>query len=57
MAHRFVIKKTESGQYRAYFNYNSEKIFWTETYTSKAAAQNAIDSIKKNGPGAETVEE
>lgn len=52
MAHKFVIKKTDGGQYRAYFKYNSENIFWTETYTSKASAQNAIDSIKKNGPGA-----
>jgi uncharacterized protein YegP (UPF0339 family) len=52
MAHKFVIKKTDGGQYRAYFKYNSESIFWTETYTSKASAQNAIDSIKKNGPSA-----
>lgn len=53
MAHKFVIKKTKDGQFRAYFNYNSEKMFWTEAYTTKAAAQNAIDSIKKNGPKAE----
>ncbi len=57
MAHKFVIKKTAGGEYRAYFNYNAEKVFWTETYKSKASAQNAIDSIKKNGPGAEVVEE
>lgn len=50
MAHKFVIKKTDGGQYRAYFKYNSENIFWTETYASKASAQNAVDSIKKNGP-------
>ncbi len=53
MAHKFVIKKTEGGEYRAYFKYNAENIFWTETYKSKASAQNAIDSIKKNGPDAE----
>lgn len=52
MAHKFVIKKTDGGQYRAYFMHNSETIFWTETYTSKASARNAIDSILKNGPGA-----
>ena len=52
MAHKFVIKKTEGGQFRAYFMHNSESIFWTETYASKASAQNAIDSIKKNGPDA-----
>ncbi len=57
MAHKFVIKKTAGGEYRAYFMYNAEKIFWTETYTSKASAQNAIDSIKKNGPGAPTEDE
>ena len=57
MAHKFVIKKTEGGQFRAYFKYNAENIFWTETYTSKASAQNAIDSIKKNGPGAPVEEE
>lgn len=57
MAHKFVIKKTAGGEYRAYFRYNAENIFWTETYKSRASAQNAIDSIKKNGPGAETVAE
>ena len=52
MAHKFVIRKSSNGEYRAYFEYNSEKIFWTEGYSSKASAQNAVDSIKKNGPGA-----
>jgi len=42
MAHKFVIRKSDkSGEYRAYFEYNSEKIFWTEGYSSKSAAQNA----------------
>lgn len=53
MAHRFVIRKTKDGQFRAYFNYNKEKMFWTEAYTTKAAAMNAIESIKANGPAAE----
>ncbi len=57
MAHKFVITKSANGEYRAYFNYNKEKIFWTEGYSSKAGAQNAIDSIRKNGPGAEVVDE
>jgi uncharacterized protein YegP (UPF0339 family) len=53
MAHKFFIRKMEkSGEYRAYFEYNGEKIFWTEGYSSKGSAQNAIDSIKTNGPGA-----
>jgi uncharacterized protein YegP (UPF0339 family) len=57
MAHKFVIKKTDGGQYRAYFKHNSENIFWTETYASKASARNAVASIQKNGPGAPIEEE
>lgn len=53
MAHKFEIKKNKAGEFVAYFKYNAETIFWTEGYASKASAQNAIDSIKKNGPGAE----
>jgi uncharacterized protein YegP (UPF0339 family) len=53
MAHKFVIKHSSNGEYIASFEYNGEKIFWTETYKSKSSAQNAIDSIKKNGPMAE----
>ena len=33
---------------------DSEIIFSTEGYASKASARNAIDSIKKNGPDAPT---
>jgi uncharacterized protein YegP (UPF0339 family) len=54
MAHRFEIRKNKAGEFVAYFLYNSETIFWTEGYSSKASAQNAIDSIKKNGPAAPT---
>ena len=53
MAHKFVIRKTSDGEFRAYFEYNSEKIFWTEGYSNKSGAKNAIDSIKSNGPSAE----
>ena len=56
MAHDFEIKKNKGGEYVAYFKYNSETMFWTEGYSSKASAINAIESIKKNGPGAETRE-
>ena len=52
MAHKFVIEKNKAGEFVAYFKYNSEPIFWTEGYTSKASAKNAIESILKNGPGA-----
>jgi len=56
MAHQFEIKKNKAGEYVAYFKYNSETIFWTEGYASKASAKNAIVSIKKNGPSADTVD-
>lgn len=52
MAHKFEIVKDKAGEYRVRFKYNSETIFSTEGYSSKASAQNAIDSIKKNGPEA-----
>ncbi|WP_230278932.1 MULTISPECIES: DUF1508 domain-containing protein [unclassified Croceicoccus] len=56
MAHRFEIRQNKKGEYVAYFCYNSETMFWTEGYTSKASAKNAIESILKNGPGAEVVD-
>lgn len=56
MAHKFVIEKNKAGEFVAKFKYNSEVIFWTEGYASKAGARNAIDSIKKNGPDAPTEE-
>ncbi|OCC25236.1 DUF1508 domain-containing protein [Croceicoccus estronivorus] len=57
MAHRFEIRKNKKGEFVAYFCYNAETIFWTEGYSSKASARNAIESIKKNGPTAEIVDE
>ena len=54
MAHKFEIKKNKKGEFVAYFSYNGETMFWTEGYSSKAAAKNAIESIKKNGPAAPT---
>lgn len=56
MAHRFEIRKNKAGEFVAYFLYNSETIFWTEGYSSKASAKNAIESIQTNGPKAETVD-
>ncbi|MFM5924403.1 MAG: YegP family protein [Novosphingobium sp.] len=52
MAHTFEIYKDKAGEFRVRFKYNSEVMFATEGYSTKASAQNAIDSIKKNGPGA-----
>jgi len=54
MAHKFEIYKDKAGEYRARFKYNNEVIFATEGYASKAGAQNAIDSIKRNSPEAPT---
>lgn len=54
MAHKFEIYKDKAGEYRVRFKYNAETIFATEGYSSKSSAQNAIDSIKKNGPNAPT---
>jgi uncharacterized protein YegP (UPF0339 family) len=54
VAHKFEIYRDKAGEYRARFKYNSEVIFATEGYSSKSSAQNAIDSIKKNGPDAST---
>ena len=53
MAHKFTVKKNKAGEYVARFMHNSEVIFWTEGYSSKTNARNAIASILKNGPGAE----
>ncbi len=52
VAHKFEIYKDKAGEFRVRFKYNSEIMFSTEGYSSKASAQNAIDSIKKNGPDA-----
>ena len=54
MAHYFEIKKNKGGEFVAYFKHNSETMFWTEGYSSRAGAVNSIESIKKNGPGADT---
>jgi len=52
MAHKFVIEQNKAGEYVAKFKHNAEVIFWTEGYSSKAGARNAIESVLKNGPGA-----
>ena len=56
MSHHFEIYKDKAGEFRVRFKFNSETMFSTEGYSSKSSAQNAIDSIKKNGPGAEVVD-
>lgn len=49
----FVLKKTSNDQFM--FNLhasNGEIIATSEHYTTKQAAQNGIDSVKSNAPGA-----
>lgn len=56
MAHSFEIYRDKAGEFRVRFKHNSETIFSTEGYASKASAKNAIESILKNGPGAEVID-
>lgn len=56
MAHKFEIYKDKAGEFRVRFKYNSEVMFSTEGYASKSGAKAAIESIKKNAPGAEVEE-
>jgi len=44
-----------SGGYRAHIKGgNNELVFWTEVYTTKAAAQNAIRMVQGGGGSAQT---
>ena len=54
MAAKFVLKKGSSGKF--HFNLqaaNGQVIATSETYESKEAAINGIESVKKNAPVAE----
>lgn len=42
-----------SGGYRAQFWSGGNLVWWTEVYVSRAGAQHAIDSIRKNGGSAQ----
>lgn len=54
MPYKFEIKKDKAGEFRVNFKApNGEVMFSTEGYKAKASAKNAIESIQKNGPGAE----
>ena len=54
--HKFKILKAANDQFRIQFLYNAEVMVWSENYASKASAKNCIESIKKNAPGAATVD-
>jgi uncharacterized protein YegP (UPF0339 family) len=54
MAGKFVVKKGSSGKF--HFNLlaaNGQVIATSETYESKSAAMNGIESVKKNAPDAQ----
>ena len=55
MAGKFVLKKNVAGQF--HFNLlagNGQVIATSETYESKEAALNGIESVKTNAPDAST---
>jgi uncharacterized protein len=57
MAGKFELKSTSDGQIR--FNLkagNGEVIATSESYKTKAAALNGIESVKKNASGAEVID-
>ena len=58
MAGKFHIKKSGPGKYHFVLKAaNGETIATSESYTTKAATKNGIDSVKSNAAGASTVDE
>src|SRR5690606_36874037 len=56
--YRFEIVASKDGQHFVRFvASNGETMARTETYKAKASAVNAIESLKKNGPGAAVADE
>jgi len=53
VAHLFEIRQNNKRAFVTYFQHNQETMFWAEGYSSKSGAKSAIESIQKNGPGAE----
>ena len=54
MAGKFVLTKTKNGGYAWVLKAgNGETIAQSETYTTKAAAKNGIESVKKNAGDAD----
>ena len=53
MAYKFEVYKDKKGEHRFRFKApNGENMFGSEGYKSKASALSALESIKKNAPGA-----
>ncbi len=58
MAGKFVITKDKRGEFRFVLKAgNGEVIASSEGYTSKAGANNGIESVRKNAPDAVVVDE
>ncbi len=56
--YKFEVYKDKAGEFRFRFKAsNGETMFSSEGYKAKASALNAIESIKKNAPGATTVDQ
>ncbi len=56
--YKFEVFKDKKGEFRFRFRAsNGEIMFSSESYKAKASAVSAIESIKKNAPGATTVDE
>lgn len=55
--YKFEVYKDKKGEFRFRFRAsNGEPMFSSEGYKSKVSATKAIESIKKNAPGAETAD-
>src|SRR6185312_1113725 len=52
-----IVAGKKDGFFVRFVASNGETMVISENYTAKKSAQNAIDSVKKNGPGAEVVDE
>ena len=56
MPYKFKIVERKGGQFGVQFLYNAEIIVWSENYKAKSSAENCIESLKKNAPGAPIVD-
>ncbi len=55
--YKFEIYKDKAGEYRFRFKAsNGQIMFSSEGYETKASAMHAIDSVKTNAAGADTVD-
>lgn len=56
--YKFEVYKDKAGEFRFRFKAsNGETMFLSEGYKAKASAMSAIESIKKNSPGADVVDQ